>query len=82
MFLWVFLRKEAMAGGRAKKVELHKIASRFSSELARAYDYLGLDSQTIANGLVNSRQAEHDTALHFNISPKAVRSLLSKSLPF
>ena len=81
-FLWAFLRKEALAGEEAERVELRDIAGKSSLKLAKAYRYLGLNAEIISNGLVNSHQADRDTALQFNISPTDVRPLLSKALSF
>jgi len=81
-FLWAFLRQEALTAKQAERVELKAIAGGQAPILAEAYPYLGLDAETIANGLLNSDQAAHDTALQFNIAPTSVASLLSRAFSF
>ena len=83
-FLWAFLRKEAGSPQKASKAERQEIADRISSKLIKDehYPYLKMNAETISKGLVNPRQADHDTAEKFQCSPTAIRSLLSKSLKF
>lgn len=81
-FLWAFLRKEAGSLQKSKEAERKGIADKFSPKLAEFYPFLKMNAETIAKGLVNSRQADQDTAEKFQCSPTAIRSLLSKSLKF
>lgn len=81
-FLWAFLRKEAGSPQKAVRAERQDNANRISPKLAEAYPYLNMNAEAIAKGLVNSRQADQDTADKFQCSPKTIRSLLSKTLKF
>lgn len=75
-FVWAFLRKES----EMQKNDIKKsLRGSTTEDLARAYWYLRLRPQDIANGLRCSYQADKDTAEEFGISASAVRSLLSKS---
>lgn len=75
-FIWTFLRRESGLGRADKKAPLE--VRSVANTLATAYPYLRLKSPTIAIGLVCSNQADKDTAEEFGLSPKTVRSLLSK----
>jgi hypothetical protein len=75
-FIWTFLRRESGLE-RADKKDSVKVLS-VANKLKAAYPCLRLKPLAIAEGLVCSDQAAKDTAEEFDLSPKTVRSLLSK----
>ena len=77
-FIWTFLRRES--GLRSGLLKDAHAVGWAAEKLASAYPYLHMSAKDIAEGLVNPRQADTDTAEEFGLSESSIRSLFSKYL--